>query len=396
MLIGVVGKPNAGKSTFFAAATLAPAEIASYPFTTIEANRGIAYVTHSCPHVELGKTCNPASAPCSDGTRLVPVDLLDVAGLVPDAHKGRGLGNRFLDDLRQADAFIHVVDASGSTDLEGNACGLGDHDPREDARFLEDELAFWIAGIMSREWVKTARRVEVEGQNLERLLAERLAGLGLKETQIHAALRRSELEGSPRHWGEVELVKLAGELRRTGKPMVLAANKADIAPADTLASLVDLEDYAAVPTCSECELALRRASKADLLDYVPGSSAFSITEGADLTGAQREALERISVHLKSFGTTGVQRCIEELVYNILGMIVAYPVEDENHWTDKDGNVLPDAYLMPRGSVARDLAYKVHTDLGENFIRAVNARTKRVVGQDYELQDGDVIRIVARA
>lgn len=396
MLIGVVGKPNAGKSTFFAAATLAPAEIASYPFTTIEPNRGIAYVTHSCPHGEIGESCNPSNAPCSDGTRLVPVDLLDVAGLVPEAHKGRGLGNRFLDDLRQANAFIHVVDASGSTDLEGNPCAVGDHDPGKDVRFLEDELSFWIAGIISRGWEKMARRVEVEGQNLEKLLADRLTGLGLRETQIHAALRKADLGNSPGRWGENELVKLGAELRRAGKPMVLAANKVDIALPETLDRLMSLEGYAAVPTCSECELALRRASKAGMVDYITGASEFTLNEAASLSDAQRDALKTISAHMGTFGSTGVQRCLEELTFRILGMVVVYPVEDETHWTDKDGNVLPDAYLMPTGSVARDLAYKVHTDLGENFIRGVNARTKRVVGQDYELQDGDVIRIVARA
>ncbi len=396
MLIGVVGKPNAGKSTFFAAATLAPAEIASYPFTTIEPNRGIAYVTHPCPHGEIGKSCNPSNAPCGDGTRLVPVDLLDVAGLVPDAHKGRGLGNRFLDDLRQANAFIHVVDASGSTDLEGNPCAIGDHDPSEDVKFLEEELSFWIAGIISRGWEKVARRVEVEGQSLEKLLTERLTGLGLRETQVHAALRKADLGTSPARWSEGELVKLGGELRRAGKPMVLAANKADITLPETLDRLQSLEGYASVPTCSECELALRRASKAGMLDYLPGSSEFTVKEEGRLSDAQREALKTISAHLESFGSTGVQRCLEELIYRILGLVVVYPVEDETHWTDKDGNVLPDAYLMPTGSVARDLAYKVHTDLGENFIRAINARTKRVVGQDYQLQDGDVIRIVARA
>jgi ribosome-binding ATPase YchF (GTP1/OBG family) len=395
MLIGVVGKPNAGKSTFFAAATLAPAEIASYPFTTIEPNRGIAYVTHPCPHEEIGVECNPHNAPCSNGTRLVPVDVLDVAGLVPEAHKGRGLGNRFLDDLRQASAFIHVVDASGSTDLEGNPCGVGEHDPVEDVRFLEEELSYWLVGIMSRGWDKMARRVEIEGQSLEKLLSERLAGLGLKEAQVHAALRRAELGDRPRSWKEEDLLKLSRELREIGKPMVLAANKADIAPEESLKRLLDLEGYSAVPTCSECELALRRASKAGLVDYVPGASDFRVRDKAALTDAQRDALEKIRAYMNRFGSTGVQGCIERLVFKILGMVVVYPVEDENRWTDKDGNVLPDAYLMPPGSVARDLAYKVHTELGESFIRAVDARSRRVVGQDYELQDGDVIKIVAR-
>ncbi|MFQ6012749.1 MAG: redox-regulated ATPase YchF [Thermoplasmata archaeon] len=396
MLVGVVGKPNSGKSTFFAAATLAPAEIAAYPFTTIKPNRGIGYVTRPCPHPELGTPCSPHNAPCTDGTRLVPLDLLDVAGLVPDAHRGRGLGNQFLDDLRQASAFVHVVDASGATDSEGNLGSPGDHDPRGDVQFLEDELAHWIAGILAKGWEKLARRAEVEGEELEKLLADRLTGLGLREAQVHLALREVALEGRPRTWTEEDLVRLGRELRRVGKPLVLAANKADVAPEDALKGLLDLPEVLVIPTCSECELALRRAAKADLLDYVPGAPAFAARKEAALTPGQGDALQKIRAYLDHFGSTGVQGCLEALVFELMNMIVVFPVEDENHWTDKDGNVLPDAFLMPRGSVARDLAYQVHTDLGDNFIRAVDARTKRVVGKDYGLQDGDVIRVVARS
>ena len=396
MLVGVVGKPNAGKSTFFAAATLAPVDIAAYPFTTIKPNRGIAYVTRPCPHPDLGTPCDPHNAPCTDGVRLVPLDLLDVAGLVPEAHKGRGLGNRFLDDLRQASAFIHVVDASGASDREGNIGSPGDHDPREDVQFLEDELAHWMAGILEKGWEKLARRAEIEGEDLVKLLTDRLTGLGFRESQVHLALRQADLEGAPRDWRERDLMALARQLRRVGKPMVLTANKADIAPEDALASLLDLPGLRAIPTCSECELALRRATKAELLDYVPGASVFVPRPDSSLTTEQADALEKIQTHLDRFGSTGVQRSLETLVFEEMGMIVAFPVEDETHWTDKDGNVLPDAFLMPRGSVARDLAYMVHTDLGDNFIRAVDARTKRVLGKDYAVQDGDVIRVVARS
>ncbi|MFQ5907233.1 MAG: redox-regulated ATPase YchF [Thermoplasmata archaeon] len=397
MLVGVVGKPNAGKSTFFAAATLAPVDIAAYPFTTIKPNRGIAYVTRPCPHLELGTECTPHNAPCTEGVRLVPLDLLDVAGLVPEAHKGRGLGNQFLDDLRQASAFVHVVDASGATDSEGNIGAPGDHDPREDVRFLEDELAYWIAGILAKGWDRMARRAEIEAEDLEKLLSERLTGLGLREPQVHLALREAALEGPPRRWKEAEeLAQLARELRRLGKPMILAANKADVAPEEALQGLLDLSDVRAIPTCSECELALRRAAKADLLDYVPGAPVFTERGDASLTEEQSEALQKIRGYLDRFGFTGIERCLEGLVFDQMGMIVVFPVEDENHWTDKDGNVLPDAFLMPRGSVARDLAYQVHSDLGDNFIRAVDARTKRVLGKDYELQDGDIIRVVARS
>jgi len=105
-------------------------------------------------------------------------------------------------------------------------------------------------------------------------------------------------------------------------------------------------------------------------------------------------LEYIKTHvLDKFGSTGVQKCIEEAV-KMLDLIVVYPVEDETHLTDKEGRILPDAYLIPRGSIAKDLAYKVHTDLGDHFIRAVDARTHRIIGSDHKLKDGDVIKIVA--
>ncbi len=396
MEIGLVGKPNVGKSTFFSAATLAPAEIASYPFTTIEPNRGVAYIRTSCPHTEIGKPCNPNNAMCDEGTRLVPVDVLDVAGLVPKAHEGRGLGNQFLDDLRQASALIHVVDASGSTDFEGNACSLAQHDPINDVNFLEDELAHWISSILDRGWDKLSRRAELEEVPIERALYEKLTGLGLTETQIHIAIRDSYLDVKPTKWNKEDLLRLTHNLQLRGKPMVIAANKWDMAPSENIERLKSLENRIVVPTSAEFELALRRAAKAKIIDYLPGASTFSITDESKLNAGQKKALDKIKEFLGKFGNTGVQQCIEETVHKLLNLIVVYPVEDETHWTDKKGNVLPDAYLVPRGSSAKDVAYKVHTDLGKNFIRAINARTKMVVGHDYEVKENDILKIVARA
>ncbi|MFA5897301.1 MAG: GTPase, partial [Thermoplasmata archaeon] len=251
MELGVVGKPNVGKSTFFSAATLAPAQIANYPFTTIEPNRGMAYVRHRCPHLDLGVACNPKNAPCQDGVRLIPVELLDVAGLVPKAHEGRGLGNKFLDDLRQASALVHVIDASGATDFEGNAVPPGSHDPLEDVRFLEEELAHWIAGILARNWEKEARRADLEAVPPERMLYDRLTGLGFSEPQIHLAVRDSALDEKMTRWTHEDLLRLAHSLRRRGKPMILAANKADAAKTEQLETLSRVEGYRTVPTCAE-------------------------------------------------------------------------------------------------------------------------------------------------
>ncbi len=396
MEIGVVGKPNVGKSTFFSAATLTKVEIASYPFTTIDANRGVMYVRATCPHEEFGMECNPRNSRCESGIRLVPVEAIDVAGLVPDAHKGKGLGNKFLDDLRQASALIHIVDASGSTDSEGNPCDVGEHDPLEDVTFLEREINYWVNGIISKDWHKLSKQIELSGTKVERILAEKLTGLGIAEGQIYAALRDAHLGEKTTQWSEDDLLNLSHHIRKHSKPMIIAANKCEIAPEENLTKLSELSDYIVIPTCAEVELALRRAAKAGLIDYLPGSNDFKITPGKELPDSQRKALTKIEHILEKIGDTGVQRCIEEAVFKLLDLIVVYPVEDESKLTDKEGRVLPDAHLMKRGATAVDLAYKVHTDLGKNFIRAIDTRTKRVVGHDHELSDGDVIKIVANA
>ncbi len=391
----MVGKPNVGKSTFFAAATLAPAQIANYPFTTIEPNRGVAFVRHRCPHVDLGIPCKPNNSPCQDGVRLIPVELLDVAGLVPKAHEGRGLGNKFLDDLRQASALVHVIDATGGTDFEGNAVPAGSHDPLEDVRFLEEELAHWITGILLRNWEKESRRADLEEVPPERVLYDRLTGLGLTEAQIHSALRETPLDPKMAKWTAEDMLQLARSLRKIGKPMILAANKADLVPKERLVDLSGVEGYRTVPTSAEFELALRRAAQAHLIAYEPGASSFVVTEPSKLSPPQAKGLDRIKTFLDARATTGVQACVEEAIFKLLDLIVVFPVEDETHWTDKKGNVLPDAFLVPRGSTAVDVAFKVHTDLGKHFIRAIDGRTKMVVGRDHPVQDGDVIKIVAK-
>ncbi len=396
MEIGVVGKPNVGKSTFFTAVTTADAEIANYPFTTIEPNMGVSYVRSRCPHLDLGKPCNPRNSICHNGTRLIPVELIDVAGLVPGAHEGKGLGNKFLDDLRQASALIHIIDVSGSTDAEGNPVPAGSHDPTEDIKFLEDEMDYWIFGILTSNWRRISKTAENMGKKPETMLFEKLTGLGISEHQIHLAISRMELPEKPSTWSDEEILRVGSAIRKASKPMIIAANKADKAPEENLKSLAHMKDYIVIPTSAEYDLALRRAAKAGLIEYEYGASDFKILKPEALNSAQKKALDKIREFMKSFGSTGVQKVIEEATFRLLDLIAVYPVEDETHWTDHNGNVLPDAYLVPRGSTAKDLAYKVHTDLGDNFIRAIDARTGRVIGHDHELKDGDVIKIVARA
>ncbi|SFM47586.1 redox-regulated ATPase YchF [Methanolobus profundi] len=391
MTIGLAGKPNAGKSTFFKAATLADVEIANYPFTTIHANKGVTYVKSECPCVSRDKRCGN----CSDGIRYVPIELIDVAGLVPDAHQGRGLGNTFLDDLRQAQAIIHVIDASGGTDIEGNPVDIGDHDPLGDIDFLNHELTMWIHSIIMRNWTKLSRKIQAEGLNLEHILADQLMGAGVNEQHISEALNECKLDRNHLStWSEEDIVHFCDVIRSLSKPMIIAANKMDVAPPENVSNLQALEQMV-VPTSAAAELVLRSASKGQAISYEPGDKDFTIIS-EKLSPAQKKGLENVRSLIQKTEGTGIQECINSAVFELLDLIIVYPVEDEGKWTDKNGRMLPDAFLMKKGSNPHDLAYKVHSDIGDRFLYAVDAKTKMRLGEKHELKDGDVVKIVSTA
>ena len=395
-IVGVVGKPNVGKSTFFSAATLAHVPIANYPFTTIKPNLGVGYVRTHCVCREFDVTDTPGNSICVNGIRLIPVEIVDCAGLVPGAWQGRGLGNQFLDEIRQADALIHVVDASGSTDLEGKSGEPGTYDPKEDVKFLEHELDMWVLQIVKKEWERLVRRVEGAKEDPLLLLEEKLSGLGIRRSHLMTARARTQLSfEKPSAWSDDDFLKLVTELRKSSKPLLIAANKIDIPSAAKNLEALDGFGQLVVPCCAEAELALRRAAEKKIISYVPGDSSFSINQNQKLLPEQENALTRIREKiLLPYGSTGVQEALNLAFLKLLQMITVYPVEDPERLADHKGRILPDAYLVPYGTTAKEFAGYIHSDLATGFLYATEVRSKMRVADDYVLKDRDVISIVS--
>ncbi|MEM0360486.1 MAG: redox-regulated ATPase YchF [Candidatus Diapherotrites archaeon] len=394
MEIGLVGAPNSGKSTFFNAATLQNAETGNRPFVTIKPNQGTAFVKVECPHKEIGQKCDPQHGYCIDGWRFVPIVFWDVAGLVPDAWQGKGLGNQFLNDIMQAKALIHVLDASGSTNTHGEVLGEGCFDPSITVEFLEKEISYWIRGIIQKNWKETAKRATAG--NIVEAIANQLSGLGVTLDDVKHVLSREEFSGRPVDWSDETLLVLAEEIRKKSKPMVIAANKADLKSGKQNVGKLKamFSDETIVPTSAEAELALRKAHEHGLIHYVPGSIDFK--ELQPMPEKQKKCLEFIRENvLQQYGGTGVQEIINKTAFELLDLMVVFPVQDSNKWVSSKGHLLPDAHILKKGSTALDLAFKIHTDIGNKFVAAINCRTQQKIGKDTELKHLDVVKIITR-
>jgi len=396
--IGIIGKPSSGKTTFLNAACLTNAKVSEIPFTTIKPNIGVSYVKTKCVCKDLNITDNPQNSICIDGYRFIPINLIDVAGLVPDAHKGKGLGNRFLSDLVKADVLLHIVDITGSLDKTGKLVSTGQNDPYEDIFFLENEIDLWFKNILERtDWTKFTKGIQTQKKKVVEALFERLSGVKITKIQIMTSLKNSKLDNkNPSTWTDQELLTFSKILRKISKPIVIIANKIDKEISEkNLLNLKEKTESFVIPCSSLAELYLRKYHENETVRYIPGSADFEIYEKSSLKSEELEMLAKIRDKiLKKYKGTGIQEALNHASFIIANQICVFPVSDINNYSDNKDNVLPDAFLVEKGTKLRDFVRdKIHSELAENFMFGIDAKTKKRLGESYELKNKDVIKIV---
>ena len=381
MIVGIVGKPNVGKSAFFRSLTLAEVPSGNFPFTTIEANKAVGYVKVKDPALDFGKKSNPRDGYVLGDFRFIPIEIIDVAGLVPGAHLGKGLGNKFLDDLRQADVLIHIIDLSGSTNERGESVALNSYEPKKDVLFLEEELNFWFYNILKKNWASIEKKIKTNKMKLELALETVLCGLAINEDTIKKCLIKLSLNNENIY---EKLFDFAVSIREISKPLIIAANKCDVLIDNNLWKenleklKKDFPNHFIIPVASEYEYNLKKASKLSLLNYVPGSSTFKVID-EKISFEQKKGLGKISSYLEIMKTTGVQETLDKSVFEILKLKPIFP--GGSKLEDNKGNVLPDCFLMEEKATALDFAFKLHTDFGKNFVQAINIKKKIPVSKE---------------
>jgi len=393
--IGLIGKTNTGKTTFFNAATLLSAEISTYPFTTKSPNVGSCYAVTPCVDAELGVKCSTRNSYCREGWRHIPIEIVDLPGLIKGAWAGKGLGNQFLSVAAQADALLHIVDASGSVDEEGRLTEPGKGNPVADVFDIEEEIVIWLMKIIERNQDRISRNLKM-GKSLAESLSEPLKGMKITQQHVDEALAKSGLkEKEFDNWSMMDDRRFSETLREVSKPTIIIANKMDVEGSEKFYRELQerFPDKIVVPCSAEAELILRRAEQKGLIKYLPGEEKFQIVNRSMLTQQQLWALDMINERiLGRYMRTGVQFAINTAVFKLLGMNVVYPVADITKYTDTRGNVLPDAILMPPNSTVKDLAERIHKDLAKGLLYAIDARTGLRLPADYRLKDRDVVKI----
>ena len=395
--IGLIGKTNTGKTTFFNSSTLQSSEISNYPFTTKAPNSGAASAITLCVHKEFHIEDNPKNSECKDGWRLIPVEITDLPGLIKGASRGKGLGTQFLATAAQSDVLLHVIDTSGSIDMEGKITEPGSGDPVADIGDIEEELAMWYLRLLegNRDNISRNLRGDI---SIDKAMSEVFMGIGVKGKHIRDALNETNLDAKHfENWTDKQDLEFSWVLRDISKPTLIIANKMDLhTSTENFKRVQDAyHDMIVVPASAEAELTLRRASEKGLILYRPGEERFQISGRSNLNDKQKWALDYIQrTILGQFMRTGVQFAINIAVFKLLRMNTVYPVSDAAHFADKRGNVLPDVFLLPSGDKVTDLAEAIHSDLAKGLLYAVDARSGIRLPSDYELKDRDILSIIS--
>jgi ribosome-binding ATPase YchF (GTP1/OBG family) len=396
--IGLVGKTNTGKTTFYNSATLSAAEISNYPFTTKQPNVGNAHAIALCVHKEFDLQDNPKNSRCIDGWRFIPIELVDLPGLIKGAWEGKGLGNQFLSIAAQSDALLHVVDASGSIDASGKIAESGTGDPVADVGDIEEELVMWYLKLFEANRDKISRAISGAGMDIVHAITEVFRGIGVKDEHVKLALEQNKLTAvKVDDFGPQETKDFCWSLRDISKPTLIVANKVDLPSATENFHRLreEYKDIIVVPASADAELTLRRAETRGVIRYIPGDERFEINEQTSLNDKQKWALNFIRKDiLGEYMRTGVQFAINVAVFKLLKMNAIYPVANVQNFSDKHGNVLPDVYLLKSGSTVEDLAREIHSELAKGMLYAVDARDGLRLPLDYHLKDRDVLSIVS--
>jgi ribosome-binding ATPase len=395
--VGLIGKTNAGKTTFFNSATSSNEEISTYPFTTKHPKLGNASVISLCVHREFNLKDSPKNSTCVDGWRFIPIELVDLPGLIKGAWEGKGLGNQFLSVAAQSDVLLHIVDASGSIDSSGRLAEPGTGDPIADVSDIEEEMILWYLKLFEGNRDKIIRSIN-SGSDAVQSITEIFQGIGVKEWHVKRALEENELNDKKiGDFDPLQSRRFASTLRELSKPTLIVANKVDLsAAADNFKRLREHNKHMLVVPCSaDAELTLRRAQVKGLIRYFPGDERFEINEKTSLNEKQKWALNFIRKDiLGEYLQTGVQFALNVAVFKLLNMNVVYPVADPGKLSDKRGNVLPDAYLMRSGSSVEDLANEIHSDLAKGILYAVDVRNGLRLPINYLVKDRDVLSIIS--
>jgi ribosome-binding ATPase len=395
--IGLIGKTNTGKTTFFNSATLGSAEISNYPFVTKQPNVGNASAITLCVHKELGVLDSPRNSKCIDGWRFIPIELVDLPGLIKGAWEGKGLGNQFLSIAAQSDALLHIVDASGSIDASGKIAEAGTGDPVADIADIEEEVIMWYLKLLEGNYDKISRSVN-SSNDIVSSITEIFRGIGVREDHVKYALRVNELQNIKfDDFNPENRRNFCWSLREISKPTLIVANKVDlpVATENFRRLREEYKDSIIVPTSADAELTLRRAQARGLIKYLPGDERFEMTNQSSLNDKQKWALNFIRKDvLNEYMRTGVQFAINVAVFKLLRMNTVYPVADPTKMSDRSGNVLPDVYLMKTGSTVKDLAEDIHTDLAKGLLYAIDVRDGLRLPTSYHLKDRDILSIVS--